>query len=158
MPGAVAVKATIAVVAAVAGTAITMYGQAQAAKAAKGKAAYNAQLNRMDIEQNNRNRVIEKQQDKKRYYLQQEKAANNNMSLDFRFADLESFEYNALLKDYNVAQANTTLEARARGGIYAGNVQAAAAKTQMLGTAIGGIGSASAAGTDTKTGKSLIFN
>ena len=156
MPGAVAVKATIAVVAAVAGTAITMYGQAQAAKAAKGKAAYNAQLNRMDIEQNNRNRAIEKTQDKKRFYLTQEKAANNNMSLDFRFADLESFEYNALLKDYNVAQANTTLEAKARGGIYQGNVQAAALKTQQLGTAIGGIGSASAAGTDSKGG-SILF-
>ena len=126
----------------IASTAVTvgvqMYGQAQQAKAAKGQAAYNASLNRMDMEQNNRNRDIERHQDKKRFYLTQESAANKQMPMDFLFADLESFEYNALVKDYNVAQANTSLEARARGGIYQGNVKAANLQNQMVGTALGG--------------------
>ena len=126
----------------VASTAITvgvqMYGQAQQAKAAKGQAAYNASLNRMDMAQNDRNRAIEKAQDKKRFYVIQETSANKQMPMDFLFADLESFEYNALVKDYNVAQANTSLEARARGGIYAGNVKAANLQNQMVGTALGG--------------------
>ena len=126
----------------VASTAITvgvqMYGQAQQAKAAKGQAAYNASLNRMDIAQNDRNRAIEKAQDKKKYYFSQQKAANEQYPMDWQFADLESFEYQALVKDYQTAQRNTTLEARARGGIYQGNVQAAAYKNQMASTALGG--------------------
>ena len=142
----------------IASTAVTvgvqMYGQAQQAKAAKATAAYNASLARMDIEQNNRNRAIEKSQDKKRYYFAQQKAANQQYPMDWQFADLESFEYQALIKDYNVAQQNQTLEARARGGIYQGNVKAANLQTAMVGTALGGAGDALSAGQDPTTGKS----
>ena len=138
MPGAAAAKAAVAIIGTVASTVMTMKAQSDQAKAAKATAAYNASLNRMDMEQNNRNRAIEKAQDKKRHYIIQEKAANMDMPLDFLYADLEAFEYNALVKDYNVAQANTQLEARARGGIYQGNVQAAAYKNQMAATALGG--------------------
>jgi len=140
--GGASIKLAISIAATVASTAITMYGQAQQAKSAKAMAGYNASLNRMDIEQNNRNRDIERSQDKKRFYLTQERSANMEMPLDFLYADLESFEYEMLVKDYNVAQANTTLEARARGGIYQGNVKAAEMQTAMVGTALGGASSA----------------
>ena len=152
MPGAV--KAGVMIATTVISTAVTMYGQMQQAKAAKATAAYNASLNRMDIEQNNRNRAIEKAQDKKKYYFSQQKAANEQYPMDWQFADLESFEYQALIKDYNVAQQNQTLEARARGGIYQGNVKAANLQTAMVGTALGGAGDALSAGQDPTTGKS----
>ena len=156
MPGITAtamVKIAISAAAAAASVAIQMKGQADAAKAAKATAEYNASLNRMDMEQNNRNRAIEKAQDKKRHYVIQEKAANMDMPLDFLYADLEAFEYNALVKDYNVAQANTQLEARARGGIYQGNVQAANLKTQMATTALGGVSDISMMGVQSSGGQ-----
>ena len=153
MPGAAA-KAGIAIVGIIASTAVTMYGQAQQAKAAKATAAYNASLNRMDMEQNNRNRDIERAQDKKRYKVIQGKMENEDMPLDFMYADLESFEYQALVKDYGVAQANTTLEARARGGIYQGNVQASNLRTASVATALGGASDAAMMGINPATGKS----
>jgi hypothetical protein len=154
MPGAV--KATIAIGMIVASTAVTMIGQANQAKAAKATAAYNAKLNRMDMEQNNRNRDIERAQDVKKHLIIEGKFENEDMPFDFMMADRESFEYQALVKDYGVAQRNQALEARARGGIYQGNVRAANLQTAMVGTALGGIGSAVSAGTNPKTGESYF--
>jgi len=133
-------KAIASIVTTVIGTGITVYGQMQQAEAAKNTAAYNAELNRLDIEQNIRNREIEKVQDKKRFYLQQEKNINLDMPLDFLYADLESFEYQALVKDYNVAQGNQTLEAKARGGIYEGDVRSQTARNKAGGSLLGGVG------------------
>ncbi len=61
------VKAAIAIAGTIASTAMTVYSQQQQAKAAKATASYNASLNRLDMEQNNRNRAIERSQDIKRY-------------------------------------------------------------------------------------------
>ena len=151
--GGASVKLAIAIIGTIASTAVTMYGQRQQAKAAKATAAYNASLNRMDIEQNNRNREIAEADQRKRRYLAQETAANEKMPMDFMFADLETFEYQMLVEDYNVAQANQQLEARARGGIYQGNVMAANYETQALSTAISGATTAATLGKkNTKTG------
>ena len=62
------------------------------------------------------------------------------MPLDFLYADLESFEYQALIKDYNVSQTNQTLEAKKQKGIYEGQVQAQTARTRAAGTTLSGIG------------------
>ena len=148
------VKAAIAIAGTIASTAMTVYSQQQQAKAAKATAGYNASLNRLDMEQNNRNRAIERTQDLKRYTIQQGKMQNENMPLDFMYADLESFEYQALVKDYAVAQANQTLEARARGGIYQGNVQASNLQTASYATALGGVSDAAMMGINPATGKS----
>jgi len=148
------VKAGIAIAGTIASTAMTVYSQQQQAKGAMANAAYNASLNRMDMEQNNRNRAIERTQDLKRYTIQQGKMQNENMPLDFMYADLESFEYQALVKDYAVAQANQTLEARARGGIYQGNVRAANLQTASYATALGGASDATMMGVHPETGKS----
>ena len=157
MPGAAAAKAAVAIIGTVASTVMTMRAQAQQAKAAQATAAYNASLNRLDMEQNNRNRDIERAQDKKKYQVIQGKMENEDMPLDFMYADMESFEYQALVKDYGVAQANTTLEARARGGIYQGNVQAANLQTAMVGTALGGVSKAASQGINPSTGESYNF-
>jgi hypothetical protein len=155
MPGLSAgVKAGMAIVGTIASTAMTVYSQQQQAKGAMANAAYNASLNRMDMEQNNRNRAIERTQDLKRYTIQQGKMENENMPLDFMYADLESFEYQALVKDYAVAQANQSLEARARGGIYQGNVRAANLQTASYATALGGASDAAMMGIDPASGRS----
>ena len=151
------VKAAIAIAGTIASTAMTVYSQQQQAKGAMANAAYNASLNRMDMEQNNRNRAIERTQDLKRYTIQQGKMQNENMPLDFMYADLESFEYQALVKDYAVAQANQSLEARARGGIYQGNVQAANLQTASYATALGGASDAAMMGVHPETGKSRFL-
>ena len=158
---AVLVKATVAMVATLASTAVTIMGQQQQADAAKATAEYNAQLNRLDIQQNDANRKIERLQDKKRFYIQQEKNLNllgetvEDPGLDFLFADLTNFEYQQLVKDYNVAQQNNVLENRARGGIYQGNVRAANLQTASVGTALGGIGDAASIGNT--SGGSNVF-
>jgi hypothetical protein len=148
------VKAGIAIAGTIASTAMTVYSQQQQAKGAKAIAGYNASLNRLDMEQNNRNRAIERTQDLKRYTIQQGKMQNENMPLDFMYADLESFEYQALVKDYAVAQANQTLEARARGGIYQGNVKASNLQTASYATALGGVSDATMMGIDPASGRS----
>jgi hypothetical protein len=84
---------------------------------------------------------IEKNEARKRFRFSQATAANERMSMDFMFADVEAFEYQMLLKDYSLAQANQSLEARARGGIYQGNVKAAQYKAEALGTAMDAAGS-----------------
>ena len=150
-------KAGIAIVGTVASTAMTVYSQQQQASAAQANAAYNASLNRMDMAQNDRNRDIERTQDLKRYKIQQGKMQNEDMPLDFMYADLESFEYQALVKDYAVAQANQSLEARARGGIYQGNVRAANLETASYATALGGASDAAMMGIDPETGKSRFL-
>ena len=123
-------KLAIAIIGTIASTAVTVYGQMQQAKAAKASGQYNAALNRMDIEQNNRNREIAEASQRKRRYLAQETAANEQMPMDFMFADKETFEYQMLVEDYNVAQANQQLEARARANIYQGNVLASNYESQ----------------------------
>jgi hypothetical protein len=150
------VKAAVAIIGTIASTAMTMMAQRRQADAAEATAAYNASLNRMDMEQNNRNRDIERAQDKKKYKIIQGKMQNEDMPLDFMYADLESFEYQALVKDYAVAQQNTTLEARARGGIYQGNVQASNLRTASVATALGGVSDAATMGID-KQGNSIFF-
>ena len=150
-------KAAVAIVGTIASTAMTVYSQQQQAKGAQANAAYNAQLNRMDMAQNDRNRDIERTQDLKRYKIQQGKMQNEDMPLDFMYADLESFEYQALVKDYAVAQANQSLEARARGGIYQGNVRAANLETTSYATALGGASDAAMMGIDPETGKSRFL-
>ena len=150
-------KAAVAIVGTIASTAMTVYSQQQQAKGAQANAAYNAQLNRMDMAQNDRNRDIERTQDLKRYKIQQGKMQNEDMPLDFMYADLESFEYQALVKDYAVAQANQSLEARARGGIYQGNVRAANLETTSYATALGGASDAVMMGIDPETGKSRFL-
>ena len=150
------IKAAVAIVGTVVSTAMTVMSQRRQADAAEATAQYNASLNRMDMEQNNRNRDIERAQDKKKYQVIQGKMQNEDMPLDFMYADLESFEYQSLVKDYAVAQANTTLEARARGGIYQGNVQAANLQTAMVGTALGGVSQAASAGINPSTGGSYF--
>jgi type II secretory pathway pseudopilin PulG len=147
-------KAAVAIVGTIASTAMTVYSQQQQAKGAQANAAYNAQLNRMDMAQNDRNRDIERTQDLKRYKIQQGKMQNEDMPLDFMYADLESFEYQALVKDYAVAQANQSLEARARGGIYQGNVRAANLQTASYATALGGASDAVMMGIDPASGES----
>jgi len=133
-------KAGASIATTAAATGIQIYGQMQQAAAARRTAEYNAELNRLDIEQNIKNREIEKVQDKKRFYLQQEKNINLDMPLDFLYADLEAFEYQALVKDYNVAQGNQTLEAKARGGLYEGDVRSQTARNKAGGSLLGGIG------------------
>ena len=135
-----ATKVAISIATTVAATGVSVYGQMQQANAAENSARYNAQLAALDQEQNRRNREIEKVQDKKRFYLQQEKNVNLDMPLDFLYADLESFEYQALIKDYNVSQTNQTLEAKKQKGIYEGQVQAQTARTRAAGTTLSGIG------------------
>ena len=147
-------KAAISIIGTIASTAMTVYSQQQQAKGAQANAAYNAQLNRMDMAQNDRNRDIERTQDLKRYKIQQGKMQNEDMPLDFMYADLESFEYQALVKDYAVAQANQSLEARARGGIYQGNVRAANLETTSYATALGGASDAAMMGINPETGRS----
>tara|TARA_R110002020_G_scaffold93366_3_gene225291 strand:+ start:485 stop:985 length:501 start_codon:yes stop_codon:yes gene_type:complete len=142
------IKLVMAVVGTVASTAMTVHGQMQQAKAAKAMAGYNAQLNRMDQEQNARNMKIEKNQARKRFALTSATAMNEGMSMDFMFADLHAFEYQMLLKDYSLAQANASLENRARAGIYQGNVKAAQYKAQALGSAISGVTTVASLGTD----------
>ena len=148
------IKAAVAIVGTVVSTAMTVMSQRRQADAAEATAQYNASLNRMDMEQNNRNRDIERAQDKKKYQVIQGKMQNEDMPLDFMYADLESFEYQALVKDYGVAQANTTLEARARGGIYQGNVQSSNLRTASVATALGGASDAAMMGINPATGKS----
>ena len=131
-------KLAIAIIGTIASTAVTVYGQMQQAKAAKATGQYNAALNRMDIEQNNRNRAIEKASQKKRYMITSAKYENEMMPMDFMFADLETFEYQMLVEDYHVAQANQQLEARARANIYQGNVLASNYESQALSSAISG--------------------
>ena len=143
-------KLAISLVGTAVSTAVTMHGQMQQAKAAKAMAGYNAQLNRMDQEQNARNMKIEKSQARKRFYLTQQTALNEEMSMDFMFADLHAFEYQMLLKDYSLAQANTSLENRARAGIYQGNVKAAQHKSEALGTAFSGMTTMGSAGFDSQ--------
>lgn len=150
------VKAAIAIIGTIASTAMTVMSQRRQADAAEATAKYNASLNRMDMVQNDRNRDIERAQDKKKYKIIQGKMENKDMPLDFMYADLESFEYQALVKDYNVAQANTQLEARARGGIYQGNVQASNLRTASVATALGGASDASMMGID-REGNSILF-
>ena len=130
-------KASVTTAATVAATGVSVYGQMQQAAAVKATAAYNASLQRLDIEQN---REIEAVQDKKRFYLMQEKNVNIGMPLDALFADLEAFEYQALVKDYNVAQGNRTLEAKAQGGIYEGDVRSQTARNKAAGSLLGGVG------------------
>ena len=133
-------KASVTTAATVAATGVSVYGQMQQAAAVKATAAYNASLQRLDIEQNIQNREIEAVQDKKRFYLMQEKNVNIGMPLDALFADLEAFEYQALVKDYNVAQGNRTLEAKAQGGIYEGDVRSQTARNKAAGSLLGGGG------------------
>tara|TARA_R110002020_G_scaffold430946_3_gene640668 strand:+ start:473 stop:976 length:504 start_codon:yes stop_codon:yes gene_type:complete len=133
-------KASVTTAATVAATGVSVYGQMQQAAAVKATAAYNASLQRLDIEQNIQNREIEAVQDKKRFYLMQEKNVNIGMPLDALFADLEAFEYQALVKDYNVAQGNRTLEAKAQGGIYEGDVRSQTARNKAAGSLLGGVG------------------
>ena len=145
-------KLAIAIIGTIASTAVTVYGQMQQAKAAKASGQYNAALNRMDIEQNNRNREIAEASQRKRRYLAQETAANEQMPMDFMFADKETFEYQMLVEDYNVAQANQQLEARARANIYQGNVLASNYESQALSSAIGGTTKAATLGHKTDEG------
>ena len=70
----------------------------------------------------------------------QEKNVNIGMPLDALYADLEAFEYQALVKDYNIAQGNRTLEAKAQGGIYEGEVRSQTAKNKAAGSLLGGVG------------------
>lgn len=133
-------KASVTTAATVAATGVSVYGQMQQAAAVKATAEYNASLQRLDIEQNIKNREIEAVQDKKRFYLMQEKNVNIGMPLDALYADLEAFEYQALVKDYNIAQGNRTLEAKAQGGIYEGEVRSQTAKNKAAGSLLGGVG------------------
>ena len=152
MPGG-EIKLAMSIVSTVASTAMTVHGQMQQAKAAKQMAGYNAQLNRMDQEQNARNMKIEKSQARKRFALTSATAMNEGMSMDFMFADLQAFEYQMLLKDYSLAQANTSLENRARAGIYQGNVKAAQHRSEALGTAMSGVSTVASLGTDPQSGE-----
>ena len=145
-------KLAIAIIGTIASTAVTVYGQMQQAKAAKATGKYNAALNRMDIEQNNRNREIAEASQRKRRYLAQESAANEQMPMDFMFADKETFEYQMLVEDYHVAQANQQLEARARANIYQGNVLASNYESQALSSAISGTTKAATLGHKTDEG------
>ena len=144
-------KLAIAIIGTIASTAVTVYGQMQQAKAARASGQYNASLNRMDIEQNNRNREIAEASQRKRRYLAQETAANEKMPMDFMFADKETFEYQMLVEDYNVAQANQQLEARARANIYQGNVLASNYESQALSSAISGTTKAATLGKQNET-------
>tara|TARA_R100001594_G_scaffold150624_1_gene212862 strand:+ start:1303 stop:1806 length:504 start_codon:yes stop_codon:yes gene_type:complete len=133
-------KANVTTAATVAATGVSVYGQMQQSAAVKKTAEYNASLQRLDIEQNIKNREIEAVQDKKRFYLMQEKNVNIGMPLDALYADLEAFEYQALVKDYNIAQGNRTLEAKAKGGLYEGEVRSQTAKNKAAGSLLGGVG------------------
>mgnify|MGYP003139602849 CR=1 FL=1 len=157
---AVLVKATVAAVATVAGTVATVMGQQQQADAAKATAEFNAELARLDIEQNIRNRKIEATNDRRVNYIREQKNINklgltSEGYFDIMYADKHAFEYEQLVKDYNVAQINTTLDARRRGTIYKGDVTASNLQTASVGTALGGIADAASIGNT--SGGSNVF-